>query len=165
MVRRKTLNPEYFQSAVFGVNDALVSTTGVIVGISAGTGDKHIILLAGVVTILVEALSMGSGQYLSAKSAHQYKRQPSLRVPVISGIIMFFGYIMGGLIPLLPILFFSVETSRTVTIISALLGLFLLGLIKGKIARVSPLRSAVEIIIIGGLATMIGLLVGNFLQV
>ena len=52
---------EYLQSAMFGFNDALVSTTGVIVGISTGTGNKQVVILAGVVTILVEALSMGSG--------------------------------------------------------------------------------------------------------
>ena len=65
---------EYLQSAMFGFNDALVSTTGVIVGISTGTGNKQVVILAGVVTILVAALSMGSGQYLSSKSAHQLDR-------------------------------------------------------------------------------------------
>ena len=68
------LNKEYLQSAIFGINDALVSTTGVIVGITAGTNSKPIIVLAGVVTIMVEALSMGSGQYLSLKSAQQLKK-------------------------------------------------------------------------------------------
>lgn len=165
MAKNKRINPEYFQSAVFGINDALVSTTGVIVGISAGTGNKEIILLAGIVTILVEALSMGSGQYLSAKSAHQYTRQSTTKVPIISGVVMFFGYIVGGLVPLLPVLLFSVETSRIVAIVGALVGLFILGFVKGKIVKVSPLRSAIEVVIIGGLATAIGLTVGHFLSV
>jgi hypothetical protein len=45
----KTPQKEYLQSAMFGFNDALVSTTGVIVGISTGTGDKQIVILAGIV--------------------------------------------------------------------------------------------------------------------
>ena len=58
----KNIQKEYLQSAMFGFNDALVSTTGVIVGVSTGTNDKRIVILAGVVTIMVEALSMGAGQ-------------------------------------------------------------------------------------------------------
>ena len=48
----KKVQKEYLQSAMFGFNDALVSTTGVIVGISTGTGNKQVVVLAGVVTIL-----------------------------------------------------------------------------------------------------------------
>lgn len=159
------LNKEYLQSAIFGINDALVSTTGVMVGISAGTGNKSIIILAGVVTIMVEALSMGSGQYLSLKSAHQYQKQSKQKEAIISGIVMYFGYIIGGLVPLIPIILLPVGYSSIAAIIAALIGLLALGYIKGKIVKVSPIRSALEVFIIGGIATTIGLIVGNMLSV
>lgn len=161
----KKLNKEYLQSGIFGINDALVSTTGVIVGVSAGTGDKDIIVLAGVVTILVEALSMGSGQYISLKSAREYSRQSGKRVPLISGLIMYAGYVLGGLVPLIPIFLLPVEQSRIAAIIGALIGLFALGYVKGKLVKVSPWRSALEIVIIGGAATTIGLVVGTLFNV
>lgn len=159
------INKEYLQSAIFGINDALVSTTGVVVGISAGTGDKSVIILAGVVTIMVEALSMGSGQYLSLKSAHQYEKKYDQKEPIISGIVMYFGYIVGGLVPLIPILLLPVEQSRLVSIVAALIGLLLLGYVKGKIVKVSPVRSAIEVFIIGGVATAVGLIIGNLFNV
>lgn len=159
------INKEYLQSAIFGINDALVSTTGVIVGISAGTGNKSIIILAGIVTIMVEALSMGSGQYLSLKSAQQYEKTNKQKEAIISGVVMYFGYIIGGLVPLIPILLLPVDQSRIAAIIGALTGLFILGYVKGKIVKVSPLRSAIEIFVIGGIATIIGLIVGNLLSV
>ena len=159
------LNKEYLQSAIFGINDALVSTTGVMVGISAGTGDKSIVILSGVVTIMVEALSMGSGQYLSLKSAHEYQGKSRQKEAIISGIVMFFGYIIGGLVPLLPILFMPVEQSRIAAIIFALIGLLILGYVKGKIVKVSPVRSAIEVFVIGGIATAVGLMVGNLMSV
>lgn len=161
----KQAKKEYLQSAMFGFNDALVSTTGVIVGVSTGTNNKQVIILAGVVTILVEALSMGTGQYLSSKSAHQLAKDKNIRHSVISGLIMFFAYFIAGLVPLLPIVLLPVEYSREVTIIAALLGLFILGYLKGKIVKVSPLKSALEILIIGGLATIIGIIAGNLLKV
>ena len=156
---------EYLQSAMFGFNDALVSTTGVIVGIATGTNNKSVVLLAGVVTILVEALSMGSGQYLSSKSAHELDKADSFRVPAISGVIMFWAYFIAGLVPLVPIILFPVSTGRNVAIVASLVGLIVLGYAKGKIVKVSPLRSALEVFIIGGLATVIGIVVGNLLSV
>lgn len=152
---------EYVQSAVFGFSDALVSTTGVIVGISTGTNNKEVVVLAGVVTIMVEALSMGAGQYLSSRSAHQLDNNNSMRIPVISGIIMFGAYFLAGLVPLLPAIIFPIEYSREITIAAALIGLFVLGYIKGKVVSVSPLKSALEIFVIGGIATVIGLVVGH----
>lgn len=145
---------------MFGFNDALVSTTGVIVGVSTGTSNKEVVILAGIVTILVEALSMGTGQYLSSKSAHQLAHDKNIRHAVLSGIIMFCTYFLAGLVPLLPVIIFPIEYSREITIAAALLGLFILGYFKGKIVKVSPLKSALEIFIIGGLATAIGLLAG-----
>jgi VIT1/CCC1 family predicted Fe2+/Mn2+ transporter len=156
---------EYLQSAMFGFNDALVSTTGVIVGVSTGTSNKEIVILTGVVTILVEALSMGSGQYLSSKSAHQLEKSSSSKVPLISGIIMFVAYFLAGLVPLLPIVLFPMDYSRNIAIVASLTGLLILGYVKGRVVKVSPLRSALEIFIIGGIATAIGIVVGNIFAV
>ena len=78
---------------------------------------------------------------------------------------MFFGYILGGLVPLLPILFMPVEQSRIAAIIFALIGLLILGYVKGKIVKVSPVRSAIEVFVIGGIATAVGLMVGNLMSV
>ncbi len=165
MAKKKKLNHEYLQSGIFGINDALVSTTGVMVGVSAGVPNKEIIILAGAVTIVVEALSMGSGQYLSLKSAHQYRRRSGLKVPIVSGVIMFGGYIIGGLVPLIPIILLPIEQSRVAAIASALVGLFLLGYLKGKFVKTSAIKSAIEVVIIGGLATVAGLVIGSIFGV
>jgi VIT1/CCC1 family predicted Fe2+/Mn2+ transporter len=161
----KNIQKEYLQSAMFGFNDALVSTTGVIVGISTGTNNKQVVILAGVVTILVEALSMGSGQYLSSKSAHQLDKSESFRIPIISGVIMFGAYFVAGLVPLLSIILFPVSYSRDVAIVAALVSLLILGYVKGKVVDVSPVRSAIEVLIIGGVATIIGIVAGNIFAV
>lgn len=150
---------------MFGFNDALVSTTGVIVGVSTGVANKDVVILAGVVTILVEALSMGSGQYLSSKSAHELEKSDALKVPIISGIVMFVSYFLAGLVPLLAIIFTPEDYGRTVAIIAALICLIILGYAKGKIVGVSAVRSAIEVFIIGGIATVIGIVVGNLFAV
>lgn len=159
------ISKEYLQSAMFGFNDALVSTTGVIVGISTGTGNKQVVILAGVVTILVEALSMGSGQYLSSKSAHQLDKSESFRTPVIGGLVMFGAYFLAGLVPLLSIILAPMSYSRYVAIAAALTCLLVLGYVKGKIVGVSPIKSALEVFVIGGIATVVGIVVGNIFAI
>ena len=162
----KKIHEDYLRSIVFGFQDALVSTTGVIVGVATGTGNRDIVILAGIVTILVESLSMGVGQYMSEKAVHQFdktgKHTDNLYV---GGFLMTLAYFFGGLVPLTPMLFFDVTTATAITILASLAGLFILGYIKAHIVDVNPLKSAVEILILGGITTAIGIVVGNYLRV
>jgi VIT1/CCC1 family predicted Fe2+/Mn2+ transporter len=162
----KNIHEDYLRSIIFGFQDALVSTTGVIVGVAIGTSDKHLVILAGVVTITVEALSMGVGQYMSEKSVHQLdrigKHTDSLYV---GGGLMFLSYFLGGLVPLTPIILLQLPLSSTLSIVFALLGLVVLGYIKAKIVKVSPFKSALEMLFLGGATTAIGLIVGHIFKV
>lgn len=56
---------------IFGLEDGIVSTGGAVIGIAAGTGDRKVVILSGVVIVIVEALSMAAGTYLSSKSKKQ----------------------------------------------------------------------------------------------
>lgn len=161
----KKINKEYLQSAMFGLSDALVSTTGVIVGVSTGTSNRQVVILAGVVTILVEALSMGSGQYLSSKSAHQLDKSDTSHTPAIGGLVMFGAYFMAGLVPLLAVILAPMSYSRYIAIAAALGCLLVLGYAKGRIVGVPPLRSALEVFVIGGVATVVGIVVGNIFAI
>lgn len=56
------------REVVFGMEDGMVSTLGSITGIAAATTDPFTVVLAGVVIICVESISMAVGSYLSSKS-------------------------------------------------------------------------------------------------
>lgn len=160
------LHEDYFRSIMFGLQDGLVSTTGVVVGISAGIPDKAIIILASFVAVSVEASSMAAGQYSSEKAVHQMDKSGKHSDSLILGAsLMFFSYLGAGLIPIAPFLIFPPDKARVISIFVALTGLFVIGYFKGKIVEHRAFRSAVEMLIIGGLATAIGLIVGNFLKV
>lgn len=160
------LNEDYFRSVMFGLQDGLVSTTGVVVGISAGVSDKAIIILAAFVAVSVEASSMAAGEYSSEKAVHQMDRKGRHRDDLIIGaILMFFSYLLAGFIPILPFLIFPPDIARSISISAALISLFIIGYLKGKIVKLGAMRSAFEMLLIGGLATIIGLTVGYFLKV
>ena len=151
---------------MFGLQDGIVSTTGVVVGISAGVGDKSIIVLAALVAVTVEASSMAAGQYSSEKAVHQMDKTGKHTDNLIAGaIIMFASYLIGGSFSIIPTIIFDQPLARYLAIASSFVGLGVIGYAKGQIVEHKPLRSAVELFIIGGLATLIGLIVGLALKV
>lgn len=158
------LNKEYLRSAVFGFEDSLVSTTGVVIGISAGAASRDFILLAGIVTVAVEALSMGAGEYLTERTVQEVDTKEKKYNPIAGSIIMFCSYFLGGLIPLFPVIVSSHPASIAASFVFATTGLFILGYIKGKIVKISPTRSAFEMLIVGGIAAGIGALAGFLLR-
>ena len=160
------IHEDYLRSGLFGIQDGLVSTTGVVVGISAGIEHKAIIVLAALVAVTVEASSMAAGQYSSEKAVHQMDRTGKHTDSLILGaLIMFFGYLSGGIVPIIPTILFDQPQARLIAILAAFVGLFILGYAKGHIVEHKPLRSAIELLIIGALATAVGLVVGYLFRV
>lgn len=160
------IHEDYLRSALFGLQDGLVSTTGVVVGISTGVESKAIVILAAFVAVTVEASSMAAGQYSSEKAVHQMdktgKHTDSL---ALGALIMFLSYLAAGLVPITPTIIFNQPQARVLSIVVAFIGLFIIGYIKGRIVEHKPLRSAVELFIIGAVATLIGVVVGQILKV
>lgn len=56
------------RAAVFGINDGLVSNTGLILGVAGASGDPRIILLSGIAGLLAGAFSMAAGEFISMRS-------------------------------------------------------------------------------------------------
>lgn len=63
------------REVVFGLEDSLVSTLGVVIGVAAGTEDRGVVILSGAVLVVVEALSMAAGSFLSSKSHREMLEQ------------------------------------------------------------------------------------------
>lgn len=160
------IHEDYLRSAFFGLQDGLVSTTGVVVGISAGVHDKSIVVLASIVAVSVEATSMAAGQYSSEKAVHQMDKTGRHTDSLLMGaLIMFLAYLGAGMVPIVPVIIFGPPLSSIIGVIMALIGLFTVGYVKGLLVEDKPLRNALELLIIGGTATAIGLVVGYFLKV
>lgn len=56
------------RAAVLGVNDGLVSTLCIVVGVAAAGGEAKAVLLAGFAGLLAGAISMAAGEWISVKS-------------------------------------------------------------------------------------------------
>jgi VIT1/CCC1 family predicted Fe2+/Mn2+ transporter len=84
---------------------------------------------------------------------------------IIGSLMMFLSYLIGGFVPILPIFFTLPPTSSVLSVIFAFTGLFALGFFKAKLFSGQVWRSAIEMLLIGGLTTLIGLFVGFTLKI
>ncbi len=59
------------RSLIFGIEDGIISIWGLVLGVSVGTHDSFIVILAGLSGAIPAALSMAAGDYLSSKSKRE----------------------------------------------------------------------------------------------
>jgi predicted membrane protein (TIGR00267 family) len=81
-----------------------------------------------------------------------------------SALTISLAYIAGGLIPLAPYFFFgSVRTALLASVLVTLLALLVFGYIKGLFTTGKPTRSAIQTVIVGGLAASAAFLIAKAL--
>ena len=154
-----------FRNFVFGVEDSLVSTVGLLSGVAAAGEPVKTIITAGIVLIFVEAFSMGVGSLLSDNSTKEFNS--GVKIPLsrslLGGATMFVSYFISGFIPLLPYLLFDKTMAFPISIIASLVALLLLGMFSARLANISMLKKGLQMLVLGGVAIALGVLVGNLL--
>lgn len=161
-MRFRLLTSDHVRNFIFGVEDSLVSTVGLISGIAITDMPRAAILVTGVVLIFVEAFSMSVGSLLSDNSAREFERKKyvSLKTSLASSFIMFLSYFLSGFIIIAPYMFFENAVAMPMSIALSLLALFILGLATGRVTYSSPLKKGLTMMVIGGMAVLVGTIVG-----
>jgi VIT1/CCC1 family predicted Fe2+/Mn2+ transporter len=161
-ISRESTRASYLRNFVFGVEDSLVSTVGLVSGIAIVETPVRTIILTGTVLIFVEAFSMATGSVLSEQSAEEYvtHARASYRRPIVDGIIMFFSYFVTGFIPLLPHIFFSAQYAFWASIIISLIVLAAGGALSATVSKTNIIRNSLRMLIIGSIAIVMGVVVG-----
>ena len=154
------------RNLVFGVEDSLVSTVGLLSGVAIAGVARDTILLTGVVLIFVEAFSMAAGTFLSEASEEDFLHIKTIsgRSSFADGIVMFLSYFVSGFIPLLPYAFFKTAYAFPLSVVLSLIALLLLGAWGGKVTRGSIRKSALRMFLVGGLAIVVGITAGWFVR-
>ncbi len=157
---------EYLRNFIFGVEDSLVSTIGLVSGVAAAGMTGKTVFLTGMVLIFVESFSMGVGSLLSENSAEEYQEQKTVALSKDLGyaLVMFLSYLLSGLALVLPYAFASIGTATKISICLALVGLFFLGVGSGKAAGNSPLKKGVLMATLGGFTILLGVVVGSLVE-
>jgi VIT1/CCC1 family predicted Fe2+/Mn2+ transporter len=73
--QRRTLEKRRsVREIVFGVQDGILTTLGIITGVGVAEGDRAAVFISGFLALLAGALSMGVGEYLGRKSEREVVR-------------------------------------------------------------------------------------------
>lgn len=87
--------------------------------------------------------------------------------PARAGLVTFVGFVVAGLVPLLPFLGRGLVSPEQTFFVSSLMtgvAFFVVGLLKGKVLDRPRLRSALQTFLIGGIAASLAYLVGSWLK-
>lgn len=154
------------RNAVFGVQDSLVSTVGLISGIASVGISRSALLLTGFVLVFVEAFSMAIGSFLSDVSAREYRERHAVQSgpSIFGGIVMLISYIVAGLIVLMPYQLVSGDSAFGLSIILSLITLFLLGIVSARSSSLPVLNRGIRMIVLGGLAILLGIGVAHIIS-
>lgn len=153
------MDPFFLRNLVYGLEDSLISTTGVVVGVTfAGLPYRHIII-TGIVLVLVEAMSMAFGAFISEESFLIAAKESYTTTRVLFyAATMFTAYAAAGAYILAPYLL-NLRRAYAWSIGLALGALFV---ITFAVQR-KPLRS-LAITAIGALVLGITIYVGRWME-
>ncbi|MDD5341466.1 MAG: VIT1/CCC1 transporter family protein [Patescibacteria group bacterium] len=158
------MNEVYVRNIVFGIADSLVSTVGLLAGIDVSGTTRIAIITTGLIYAFVEAFSMAVGGYLSEQCTLEYKAQKSIfhKGPYVAALVMFVSFVLASLIPILPYIIFGLSSALYISIAFSILALFFVGIAMAKISNVSLISRGIRMVVLGGAAILIGILVGKF---
>jgi predicted membrane protein (TIGR00267 family) len=83
----------------------------------------------------------------------------------LSALIVGFSALVGSLIPMLPFFFWNVTFSIWFSIVIAALTLFVVGMYKARVTVGKPLRSGLQMAVIGTVSALAGYVVGLIFKV
>lgn len=172
MAKKEDLWGKNIREIIFGVEDGAIGNLGLVVGMIQGSASTSLIMLAGLATMIAQAISMSAGNYLSLKSEKEYfqvksqertygKEYSKHKNPVKSSVVMGLSVIIGAAIPLSTLVLFNGASGIVPPLAITLVGLFLLGVVKARYTFRHWLRSGVEVLLVGFLAAVAGYAIGS----
>lgn len=156
----------FLKNFLFGVEDSLVSTVGLLSGVASANVERTSIILTGLILIVVEGFSMGIGSFMTEETAEEMAGTTASDTSALKGGLTMFGsYLLSGLIPLAPYFFLSPTQAMPFSVLASLLGLFSLGLGTALyFRRPAPLRRGLKMLLLGGMAVLVGVMIGKTLH-
>ncbi len=146
---QRKINAEKIRNIFLGLNDGLVEILGAVSGFFGAFGSTTMVLIAASTTAVAGALSMGAGAFLALNSEKEVKStevarkiflgeesesSPMEEQPLSSALVVGSAYLMGAVVPVLPVLIgatdalFSVLTAGMMVVLVSTILSFLSGM-------------------------------------
>lgn len=115
---------------------------------------------------IVEVITSNPDVWVNVMMAEEFKMTPPEKSKAVrSALLVGFSALFGSIIPLFPFFFWNVSLSIGLSIIVAALTLFIVGVYKARVTVGKPIRSGLEMAVIGTLSALAGYVVGLIFKV
>jgi predicted membrane protein (TIGR00267 family) len=115
---------------------------------------------------IVEVITSNHDVWVDVMMSEEFQMTPPEKTQAIrTAAIVGFSALIGSLIPLLPFFFWTVGLSIPLSIVIAAVALFIVGAYKARVTIGKPLRSGVQMAVIGTISALAGYVVGLIFKV
>jgi VIT1/CCC1 family predicted Fe2+/Mn2+ transporter len=115
---------------------------------------------------IVDVITSNPDVWVNVMMSEEFQMTPPEKSNAfISALIVGFSALVGSLIPLFPFFFWSVTFSIWFSIVVAALTLFVVGIYKARVTVGKPLRSGLQMAVIGTVSALAGYAVGLIFKV
>ena len=164
LMPKKSINKLFIKDIVLAGNDGLITTFAIVAGSMGASFSTATVIVLGFANLFADGLSMSTGTYLGTKS-EEFSKNPENcgTLPLKAGLVSFAAFSIAGLFPLIPFIF-SLPQPFLLSGILVFLSLSVIGVFRGIVSKQNILRTTLENLLIGGLATTVAFLVGGILE-
>lgn len=171
------LERSYLSEFVYGGIDGAITTFAVVAGALGAALSSNTVIIMGCANLLADGFSMAVANYLSVKSTYELNKnqklpknfQTQVKHPLKAATATYLSFILLGLIPLLPFMINAALSGTSIngfyySIFATCIAFIAIGSIKGYIVGKNITRSALETLLIGGIAAIIAFVAGFLIQ-
>jgi len=175
MSERKFETHFLMESIAFGLTDGIICFLGIIVGVATATADSRLVLIAGIVGGVADALGNSIGFFVSQATERAVQIRDtekgnntyihSRREVSMSGIFSFLATLVALVFLLSPFGFLGVWEATTVSFIVGTILAFTLGLYIGNLAGENIYKSGIKYTCITILGAIVSYGIGVILHI
>jgi vacuolar iron transporter family protein len=153
----------YLPDLVYGANDGIITTFAVVSGVVGADLSRTIIVILGFANLFADGISMGASNYLARRSTVEAEERASREDALRHAAATIGAFVVAGLVPLIAYLLPLSSDSRFIAAIGlTAAALFSVGAARSFVTGLSPLRSGLEMLLVGALAAVAAYLIGAF---
>jgi VIT1/CCC1 family predicted Fe2+/Mn2+ transporter len=157
----------YLGDLVYGANDGIITTFAVVAGVSGASLPARTVLILGFANLVADGFSMGASNVLAIRSGQDVRAADGLErdepFAFRHGMATFIAFVLAGAIPLAAYLFPGATSDRfSIAAVLTLVTLFVVGALRSLVTRVGWLKSGMEMLLLGLVASALAYSIGAY---
>ena len=113
---------------------------------------------------IVKHITSDKKRWLDIMMKEELELSDKFENPIKSAVVIFFAFVVASLIPIIPFIFMPLNAAIPLAVAASVIFLFCSGAIKSKFTKISWLRSGMETLIIGIVATSVVYYIGTLIS-